>query len=432
MTTAAIPLSGTRTVEIHPKSLRSNFARVTVGFSVYAACQWAIMAVLAKLGSPELVGQYAFALALTAPVLMLAQMNLRTVLATDVKGVHDFSDYRSLRFISLLAAMFLILILAAREGVDPSRSVVIALVGLIQAGEFMADICYGQLQLQDRMQQIAISMIARGLLGVLALGSALWATGSLAVALIWMFLARLAVYLAYDARNVIHDSPARAEHRPWSEQAKAQRAILKQALPLGVVLMLGALVVNTPRYFIASSLGERELGVFSAIFSLAAAGNLIVNSLGQSATPKLARLHASGDKRGFLLLSLKMAALGAGLGLLGIAGAATIGSSVVAAVYRPEYAQQNGLLVVAMAACGVGFVASLLGYCITAARRLYQQIPLQVACLAGTALAAWCFIPRWGLVGAALAPGVGALVQLAAESLILRSVVSGLAAGERS
>ncbi len=431
MTTASLTLSGARAVETHPKSLRSNFARVTAGFSVYAACQWAIMAVLAKLGSPELVGQYAFALALTAPVLMLAQMNLRTVLATDVRGVHDFSDYRSLRFTSLVVAMVIIIVLAAREGVDSSRSIVIALVGLIQAGELMADICYGQLQLQDRMHQAAVSMIARGILGVLVLGSVLWATGSLAAALCWMFLARTAVYFAYDAPNVVHDSQARPGHRPWRKRVEAQREILKQALPLGVVLMLGALVVNTPRYFISNSLGERELGVFSAIFSLAAVGNLIVNSLGQSATPKLARLHANGDKRGFRLLSLKMAALGAGLGLLGIAGAATIGSSIVTTVYGPEYARHNGLLVVAMAACGLGFVASLLGYCITAARRLYQQIPLQVACLAGTALAAWFFIPQWGLIGAALAPGVGALVQVTTETLILRSVLSGLPVGDQ-
>lgn len=429
MTAAEITLPRASAVRVQGKSLRGNFVRVTGGFAVYSACQWAAVAVLAKLGSPELVGQYAFAIALTTPVLMLAQMNLRAVLATDVTGVHDFSDYRNLRFVSLSAALLIILALIAKQGVETSRALVIVLVALIQAGELVADVYYGKLQLLDRMDRMAISMMARGILGVLAMGTALWVTGSLATALAWMFLVRLVVQFAYDAPNAARDTPERLLRRPWREHFESQWRILKQAFPLGVVLMFGALVVNTPRYFIANHLGDRALGVFSAIFSLTSAGNLIVNSLGQSATPKLARLHASGDVSGFRALSLKMAGLAAGLGLLGVAGAIAVGPFVVTTIYRPEYARHAGFLVVAMAASGVGFVASLLGYCITAARRLYQQIPLQAACLAATALTAWFFIPRWGLAGAAVALGVGSLVQVTAEAWILRGVVSALQVG---
>ncbi|MGI8856402.1 MAG: hypothetical protein ACR2JW_11675, partial [Thermomicrobiales bacterium] len=53
------------------RSLRANFSWTFVGNVVYAACQWGMLVVLAKLGSPEVVGQFALGLAITAPVIML-------------------------------------------------------------------------------------------------------------------------------------------------------------------------------------------------------------------------------------------------------------------------------------------------------------------------------------------------------------------------
>ena len=76
------------TAPVKALSLQQNFAWTTVGNAAYSACQWALVCLLAKLGSPEMVGQYALGLAVTTPVLMLGQLNLRAVLATDVAERH--------------------------------------------------------------------------------------------------------------------------------------------------------------------------------------------------------------------------------------------------------------------------------------------------------------------------------------------------------
>ena len=414
------------------ESLRASFLRVSAGYAVYAFAQWATVAVLAKLGTAELVGQYAFAVALITPVLMLAQTNLRSLLATDVTGQHPFRDYRNLRFLTLTLGMIVIAVLAAQKtlfGPTPStdRFWVIVLVGLIQAGEWVADIYYGRMQQSERTSRMAPSLIARGTLGILALAVTLRLTHSLVAALLCAFLFRTLVYFVYDStigmRGIAEVLPAKFAQPDRQEQARVQWSIFKQALPLGVVLMLGALVTNTPRYFLAAHNGERALGIFSAIFSLATAGNLVVTSLGQSAVPKLARLYTSGDVPGFQSLSFKIAGLGAGLGLLGIAGVLLMGRWAVSLLYRPEYAQQQDFLLAAVAAAGIGFAASLLGYSITAARRFKEQMPLQVGCLAGTALVAYFLVPRLGLVGAALSVGIGSLIQFLGEAWILRNVL---------
>ena len=70
------------------------------GNMVYAACQFGMLSVLAKLGSPSIVGQYALGLAITAPVFMLTNLQLRGVQATDARHEFAFADYFTLRLIS--------------------------------------------------------------------------------------------------------------------------------------------------------------------------------------------------------------------------------------------------------------------------------------------------------------------------------------------
>ena len=61
------------------RSLRLNASWTFGGNLVYAACQWGMLVALAKFGSPELVGRFALALAVTAPVYMLTNLQLRAV-----------------------------------------------------------------------------------------------------------------------------------------------------------------------------------------------------------------------------------------------------------------------------------------------------------------------------------------------------------------
>ena len=57
-------------------SLRWNFSWTFVGNVVYSACQWAMLVVLAKIGNPEMVGQYGLAMAIATPVLALSTLQL--------------------------------------------------------------------------------------------------------------------------------------------------------------------------------------------------------------------------------------------------------------------------------------------------------------------------------------------------------------------
>src|SRR3954447_7257933 len=78
-------------------SLRSAFAWSFAGNVVNGFSSWAVLALIARLTSIEVLGQYALAVAVASPVAMLAHLNLRTVLATDVTNEHPLADYYAVR-----------------------------------------------------------------------------------------------------------------------------------------------------------------------------------------------------------------------------------------------------------------------------------------------------------------------------------------------
>ena len=55
-----------------------------------------------------MVGQFALALAVTGPVIMFFNLELRAVQATDAQGQYRFHDYLSLRLIMCFVAMAVI------------------------------------------------------------------------------------------------------------------------------------------------------------------------------------------------------------------------------------------------------------------------------------------------------------------------------------
>lgn len=412
--------AGQKGIRSPERSLKANVAWTGAGNAVYALCQWGMVAVLARLGDAGLVGLYALGIAVATPVLMLAQLNLRSVLATDVQGRHRFGEYRDLRLLALLAAMVAITGLALAGG---DRTVIL-LTGVMLAVEWISDIYFGLLQQHEQMDRISVSMMLRGLLSLAALAAAMALTGSLSLGLVVVIAVRLAILGLYDAtRAVRHLAPAGGDAPRWPVRRAALADIFRTAFPLGVVLMIGALTTNVPRYFIAHYLDASALGIFAALASLTNAGGMVMNSVGQAATPRLARLYAGGRLGEFQHLTLKLAAGGAALGLAGAGLSWLAGRWIAGALYGPEYAARTDVLIALSVALAAGFVAMVLGYAITAARRFKEQMPLQASALAACTGAAVWLVPAYGLLGAAAAWGAGQTVQALGEWLVLRSAV---------
>ncbi len=409
------------TAQIVAPPLRVTFAWTLAGNIIYAGCQWGMISVLAKLGSTTAVGQFALALAITAPIFMLTNLALRSVEATDARSEFGFGHYFTLRITSTSLAFLAILTIVTLLRYDRKVSAVIVLIGLAKAVESFSDVIAGLLQKHERLDQVAISMMLKGGFSIGAFGATFYYLRSVAAACVALIVAWLSVFLLYDlrlARNLIRPNSCSIK---FGIQTLSQLA--KLSLPLGIVAALSSFNFNIPRYVLQHYRGASELGIFSALGYVTVAMTLLVNALAQSAIVRLSKSFATGHLADYSRLLLRMTAL-----CVFAAGAAVIacrlfGAIVLRILYGREYAAHVGLLQLFVAIAGVTAVAAVLGCGMTAARRFRTQLPVLTATVLVCAIGAIKLTPKFGAVGAALAMLISATVQVAGSYWVVHKAI---------
>jgi O-antigen/teichoic acid export membrane protein len=427
---AATPAVPAKTA-VRGASLRWNFSWTFVGNVIYSACQWGMLVVLAKLGNPEMVGQYGLALAVATPILALSSLQLRAVLTTDVTERIPFGEYLGFRLTTTLLSLLVIggapFVMHYRQSI-----LVIWIIGIAQAIEMLSDLYWARMQFHEHMDRIATSMIARGILGLAALSAGVYLTGSVVWGAVGLLAARALVLVGYDIRKRTQLGPQHSAGKTedkvghegnnaliprWSRPAQLE--LLRTGITLGVIAMLVSLLPNLPRYFIAGSLGERALGIFTATAFLVSTGNLIILAMGQAAFVRLAKHYGAGEMARFNSLLLKLLGIGAVLGLAGIGVSALFGRLLLTLLYRPEYAEHADILVAMMVSGALGYIAALLGSAVTAARFFKAQIPVLAIAVGAAALSSWMLVHSRGLMGAAFSAIITSAVLCLGQAVVL-------------
>ncbi|HXJ12217.1 MAG TPA: hypothetical protein VNH19_08080 [Candidatus Limnocylindrales bacterium] len=406
-------------------SLTADFSWTFVGNAIYAAGQFAILMLLTKLVRPEQVGQYALGLALVYPVMMLANMQLRSVMNSSTNNQVQFGHYLSVRLLTTFAAFAVIFGVTQVLRYDRELTAVVLLVGVAYGIETISDVYYARLQLHDRMAEISKSLMARAALSVLALAAATYVTRSVIWGIAGVAVARALVLFGYDTRERTHVLRRQTKWYLLNGElaprfdAGEQRQLLWRSLPLGIVVLLTTLNSSIPSFFIKHGIGERDLGIFSALGLTISVGNMAVVSLGQSAFTRLSRAYSSGNIAAFGSLLVVLLTCGAGLGVCGMLISKFAGREILTLLFRPEYAERADLLPWIMAAGAVLFMAQFVGFGMTAAGFYHSQVYLNIMANASLVAACYLLVPGKGLLGAILAMLIAAVVQLAASAAIL-------------
>ena len=66
-------------------SLRKNFFWMISGRIGFAVSQWLVVVFIARLSSPEKLGEFTYAIAVTSPVIMFTELNMRAYMVTDAQ-----------------------------------------------------------------------------------------------------------------------------------------------------------------------------------------------------------------------------------------------------------------------------------------------------------------------------------------------------------
>lgn len=418
-------------------TLRRNISWTFLGTAVWSACNWLMFIALAKQSSPGTVGLYRYSIAVATPILTFAQLNLRGLQATDANRQFGFRDYLTLRVVCMLAA-FTLLLLMTRFGAHYTGAAwTLIWISLGIVLDSFSDIFYGLLQRYECMKRVGISMAAKGVLSLVGLGLGFHFAKSLSWATFCSAMASAVIVLGYDipsALAVLREQHAHGGTR-GGEAADAgdalalhwnfavQKRLFWLAFPMGITMLLIALNMNICLYFIEHYEGKQALGIFAALSYLVVAGRTAIIAIGQAAYSRLGQYWTQGRRSDFRALLVKLIAVCTLLGAAAPLIALLIGRPLLTLLYKPEYARHLPVFVMVLAAGGMGYVASILGYAITAARYITVQIVWFGAGTLVTLLASWWLIPTQGLMGAAIATLLASLAQLAVGLLILRHLM---------
>src|SRR3569833_2247263 len=324
------------------RSLKSNFAWTLFGTGVFSGTNFLTQIVLAKLGTPLIVGKYALGIAITQPIIQLAQMQLRSIQATDVKDEYKFHHYFVLRLLlSLLALVAIGFFSFIGNPLDTALVVLLTGVGL--AFDSVSDVIYGLMQRYQRLDYMGTSMAAKGILNITCIAACYYLSHNIVVAMLGSVASSCIIVLFYDCRRskelLSHNHSADGTEAGgfWPPSGRIDWSALKRlfwlAIPLGMTMLLMSLSNNTTRYFIVHYLGEKQLGIFSALGSLVIVGRTIVMSLGTTVTTRLATCFKTGDLAGYGRTLIKFAGFCAlvGVGLPTIAAIA--GPKLIAMIF---------------------------------------------------------------------------------------------------
>lgn len=413
---------------ISPLSLGANFRWTFAGNVVNALSQWGVLAVLARMASAGAVGQFVLGLSIAAPVMSFAMLQLRHVQVTDARGEFPFADYFGTRIAWTLVGLAVIGACIVVGQLEPQTAWVVLAVGLAKCADSLADIVRGLFQHHERMDYSGISMMLKGPPALAAVALLTWWTGDIVAGVFGMAVVWFASFAAYDlvtARRVLRLLASAGGGAERLAPRFGWGSILRLswiALPLGIVMGLISLQPNIPRYVVQGYWGEEALGYFGALVYPVVAATLVITALGQSASPRLAR-HYLDDLPAYRALLRKLLLLGAGLGTAMVVGTLLLSGPVLTLLYGSEYAAYGWAFVVVAVAGAIQMMTSAWGYGLTAARVFRMQVLLVgVACVAA-AIAAFVFVPRWGVMGAAVSMLVTSVVSCLAFGLAIRWTV---------
>jgi len=404
--------------ETRAASLRSSFTWTLAGNIVYSACQWGMISALAKLGNAALVGSFALGLAITAPIFMFTNFQLRGVQATDAHSQFDFADYFTLRLMTTFAGLLLVGCVALAGRFDPVTAAVILLVGVSKAIESLSDVVAGLLQKMERLDRVAISLMMRGVGSLVAFGLVFWNTRSLPSAACALVVAWAAVFVFYDVYQMRECAPGMHQF-PGLRWIHLKR-LARLSMPLGIVMTMLSLNVNIPRFILQHYGGAEEVGIFSSLAYLLVSVNLVANAMGQSAMTRLAGLFSAKQFPAFSQLLLRLSGLGALILFAGVPISFGCGRTLLTLLYRPAYGEHTRTLAILVACAALGGVNYFVTCGLTAARSYRTQVPVILFSTITVAFSGSFLVPRFQMDGAALSLLLSSIVLLIGNSCALR------------
>ncbi|WP_180088200.1 oligosaccharide flippase family protein [Acinetobacter sp. YH01025] len=390
------------------------------GNILFAFSQWLMLIMFSHFSSPMQLGYYSYALAITAPIFMLSNLQLRPLVVADfnLEKKFSFSEYLSLRLMTILLAILISLFFVDWEN-NLALSIVLAVV-LIKASESVSDIIYAYYNANKKTKFISRSLTFKSVLVILLSFCVLYITHNIVYSLAATLIGYLFVLGLLDIRQNINHL------REINFFDKKLIKIMQIGLPLGVAVMLVSLQTNIPRYFLEHYSNVELVGVYTILYYFIVIGGIAINSVCQYLSPNFSEFYRDlrieelkGIIKNAFLIALS-------LGVSGLVVSLFLNDFIIKIIYGKDYLAYAYLLPYIMIAGIFTYLSVVNGYLLTSLKLLKIQMPVFLILVCLTVIYSYLLIPVYGLTGAIYTTILSAVSQFLISSFIIYTKIQEL------
>ncbi|QHJ12071.1 hypothetical protein FX988_02317 [Paraglaciecola mesophila] len=408
-------------------SVAKSSAYTLLANVLLAASHWLLFVIIAKFYSGLELGQFVLALSFISPAFLFASFKLRTLIVVDRQWQFSLNEYFSAR---LLANSIVTLGCISFVYYQWSELMqVAAVVILYRWCDSITEFAHSYQRRLQYFNRIAVLMAGRSLMTMLVVASVAVTGGEFGHLLLSWALTALAFCL-FDIWLLKISSKENECHAlsvsQFTSSAAFTRALglYKQYFTVACALVISSLFVYLPNFFLSQQEGVESAGYFATISYFLVAGGIIVNSLSQVITPKLAMYYQRREQTAFNHLVKRLCIIGFLLGLLGVGIAWLFGGFFLTLFYTPYIAQFHGVLIVLMLAAGVRYIYIFIGTALASLQSFAVQTKIYAIGLFVMAISCYLLIPEFSLYGAAYAMLLATLIECLLFALSIRPHVS--------
>lgn len=240
--------------------------------------QLVILIVISKFDSTESVGLLTLGLAITAPILLLSRLNLRSAYNSDYLNEFTFNQYHTLRIMFTVLYILLSFIVIQFFSLPFKDECFIYSIVIWKAIESISDMIYAYFQKKTNMRVVFYIN--------------LWKVTLTIILFMMTYFIFEDIVLAFMSLITIHLLFLVIEYRKLNKYIDFKlmknfdtKKLLALTIPLGVAHFLTSMNVNVPRYSLQYIGNAEQLGVYGSLFYLITAGTYIIIAINNAVLP---------------------------------------------------------------------------------------------------------------------------------------------------
>ena len=380
----------------------------------------------ARLGGPEAIGRFSYALAVCAPIFLLAALRLRDVGASESDASYSLGTFLLTSVLTNSVAILTIIPTGLLLGLDRSTLVTALLLGCWKFVSALSNVVYGHHQREIKMLLIAKLQIIHGICSIFVFTACLLLTKNLLMAVALLSVTNVLVFLAFDTRTI--DLPGLISDLIGSLRSHFRKAIILCAttLPLGLAGAIFALNMLIPRSMLDNFFTLKDVGIFAILAFFARLGTPIMQGIGQTTSRQLSVAFHENEATRFKKLLTKVIAIPVSAGLILVLLGWFVGAEMLLLIYGEQYVVQPLSVVSIMIYATLVYISTYLTYALIAARRHGSQLVILIVTIVATLACCYFLIPKYGVLGACLSLMMSSIVRVIGTGLVVWLILGSM------